>query len=263
MFLPDADTNPYPDPSSSTSIPIPTSLGPRPSVKHANTRLHEDDPTWVADVSGEKLKSVRASSPSRSLIDAAVRGTPCKFLYSSRSETVTDFFPRVDRRDGEMPSVNDYALVRPNASPSPHDLPSLLTWGTLLATPRALGGEGQGGDPLLEADERPAFKLPETKKRDELGRRLADKASRSMRDRARGYSKTPSSVRTGERGKILGSMAPPATPRRQADTLTPAAKRLLEKTVGRTPMGANRTASGSGSSQKNRGWTPTPRYSRP
>ncbi|ADV25421.1 Conserved hypothetical protein [Cryptococcus gattii WM276] len=252
MFLPDANTNPYPDPSSSTSIPTSTStststsLGPRPSVKHANTRLHEDDPTWDAGTSGEKLKrrssSVRGSSPSRSLIDAAVRGTPY-------------------RQEGEMPSVNDYPLVRPDASPSPHDLPSLLTWGTLLATPRPLGGEG--GDPLEGEDERPAFKLPETKKRDELGRRLADKASRSMRDRARGYSKTPSSVLRGERGKVLGSMGPPATPRRQADSLTPAAKRLLEKTVGRTPMSASRTASASGSSRKNMGWTPTPRYSRP
>lgn len=143
-----------------------------------------------------------------------------------------------------MPSVNDYALVRPDASPSPQDLPFLLTSGTLLATPRPLGG--QDADPLLDADKRPAFKLPETKKRDELGRRLADKASRSMRDRARlsrGYS-----------------MAPPATPRRQADSLTPAAKRLLEKTVGRTPGGASRTPSGS--TRMNRGWTPTPRYSR-
>lgn len=230
MFLPDADTNPYPDPSSSTSIPIPTSLslGPRRSVKHANTRLLGDDPISVAGVSGEKSNrggSVRASSPSSSLIDAAVRGTPY-------------------RQDGDMPSVNDYALVRPDASPSPQDLPFLLTSGTLLATPRPLGG--QDADPLLDADKRPAFKLPETKKRDELGRRLADKASRSMRDRARlsrGYS-----------------MAPPATPRRQADSLTPAAKRLLEKTVGRTPGGASRTPSGS--TRMNRGWTPTPRYSR-
>lgn len=89
MFLPDANTDPYPDPSSSTSIPTGIS-GQRPSVKHANTRLHEDDPTWAAGTSStsrEKMLkrknsssgSVRGSSPSRSLIDAAVRGTPCKF----------------------------------------------------------------------------------------------------------------------------------------------------------------------------------------
>lgn len=91
MFLPDANTNPYPDPSSSSlslstststsAPPIPISAA-RPSVKHSNTRLHEDDPTWTAagGKNGEKSKggSVRASSPSRSLIDAAVRGTPCK-----------------------------------------------------------------------------------------------------------------------------------------------------------------------------------------
>lgn len=85
MFLPDANTNPYPDPSSSTSTS--TSGGPRPSVKYANTRLHDDDPSWAAGTSGtsgenskRSSSSVRGSSPSRSLIDAAVRGTSCKYL---------------------------------------------------------------------------------------------------------------------------------------------------------------------------------------
>ncbi|OWZ76745.1 protein DGCR14 [Cryptococcus neoformans Bt85] len=282
MFLPDANTNPYPDPSSSSlslslstststsAPPIPISAA-RPSVKHSNTRLHEDDPTWTAagGKNGEKSKggSVRASSPSRSLIDAAVRGTPYR-----QGDT------------NQLPSINNYPLVRPDASPSPHDLPSLLTWGTLLATPRALDGGSRSssnndngigigmGDPLdAQGQEQgqPAFRLPETKKRDEIGRRLADKASRSMRDRARGFTSRPSSSSSGLRGgKTPGSMGPPATPRRHADSLTPAAKRLLEKTVGRTPMSASRTGSGAGGEsrssrpQKNMGWTPTPRYSR-
>ncbi|OXC68053.1 hypothetical protein AYX13_03506 [Cryptococcus neoformans] len=271
MFLPDANTNPYPDPSSSSlstsAAPIPISAA-RPSVKHSNTRLHEDDPTWTAagGKNGEKSKggSVRASSPSRSLIDAAVRGTPYR-----QGDT------------NQLPSINNYPLVRPDASPSPHDLPSLLTWGTLLATPRALDGGSRSsnndngigmGDPLDAQEQeqgQPAFRLPETKKRDEIGRRLADKASRSMRDRARGFTSRPSSSSSGLRGgKTPGSMGPPATPRRHADSLTPAAKRLLEKTVGRTPMSASRTGSGAGGEsrssrpQKNMGWTPTPRYSR-
>ncbi|OXG77492.1 protein DGCR14 [Cryptococcus neoformans A2-102-5] len=273
MFLPDANTNPYPDPSSSSlslststsAPPIPISAA-RPSVKHSNTRLHEDDPTWTAagGKNGEKSKggSVRASSPSRSLIDAAVRGTPYR-----------------QRDTNQLPSINNYPLVRPDASPSPHDLPALLTWGTLLATPRALDGGSRSsnndngigmGDPLeAQEQEQPAFRLPETKKRDEIGRRLADKASRSMRDKARGFTSRPSSSSSGLRGgKTPGSMGPPATPRRHADSLTPAAKRLLEKTVGRTPMSASRTGSGAGREsrssrpQKNMGWTPTPRYSR-
>ncbi|OWZ28993.1 protein DGCR14 [Cryptococcus neoformans c45] len=274
MFLPDANTNPYPDPSSSSlslslststsAPPIPISAA-RPSVKHSNTRLHEDDPTWTAGgKNGEKSKgSVRASSPSRSLIDAAVRGTPYR-----QGDT------------NQLPSINNYPLVRPDASPSPHDLPSLLTWGTLLATPRALDGGSRSsssndngigiGDPLdAQEQEQSAFRLPETKKRDEIGRRLADKASRSMRDRARGFTSRPSSSSSGLRGgKTPGSMGPPATPRRHADSLTPAAKRLLEKTVGKTPMSVSRTGSGAGGEsrssrpQKNMGWTPTPRYSR-
>lgn len=198
-------------------------------------------------------------------------------------------FPDTTRHDttdrqgdtNQLPSINNYPLVRPDASPSPHDLPSLLTWGTLLATPRALDGGSRSsnndngigmGDPLDAQEQeqgQPAFRLPETKKRDEIGRRLADKASRSMRDRARGFTSRPSSSSSGLRGgKTPGSMGPPATPRRHADSLTPAAKRLLEKTVGRTPMSASRTGSGAGGEsrssrpQKNMGWTPTPRYSR-
>lgn len=253
MFLPDANTNPYPDASSlSASAPSIPISNARPSVKHSNTRLHEDDPTWTAGVTGEngrgKSKSVRGSSPSRSLIDAAVRGTPY-------------------RDTDQLPSVNNYPLVRPDASPSPHDLPSLLTWGTLLATPRALEDSKGDDDPL---EERPAFRLPETKRRDELGRRLAEKASRAMSDRARGFTSRSAAAKgssSSALGKAPGSMGPPATPRRHADSLTPAAKRLLEKTVGRTPVSASRTASGSGSGssrpQKNIGWTPTPRYPRP
>lgn len=216
-----------------------------------------------------------------------------RLLTATFRETVTDpfffsflffFLTRHDTTDrqgdtNQLPSINNYPLVRPDASPSPHDLPSLLTWGTLLATPRALDGGSRSsnndngigmGDPLeAQEQEQPAFRLPETKKRDEIGRRLADKASRSMRDKARGFTSRPSSSSSGLRGgKTPGSMGPPATPRRHADSLTPAAKRLLEKTVGRTPMSASRTGSGAGGEsrssrpQKNMGWTPTPRYSR-
>ena len=128
-------------------------------------------------------------------------------------------------------SINSYPLVSHDASPSPSDLPSLLTWGTLLATPRAIDG---GDDPL----DGPSFALPESKRRDEIGRRLGDKASRSMNERAKGFtprantslrSLAGQTQRAGNR--TPGGMAPPATPRRQ-DNLTPAAQRLLVRSLG-------------------------------
>lgn len=165
-------------------------------------------------------------------------------------------------------------------------MPSLLTWGTLLATPRALDGND---DPL---DSSRSFKMPENKRRDEIGRKLADKASRSMHDRAKGFTprasgsslgavlrtaadKTQRSVR-GE--KTPGTMHPPSTPGRRADMLTPAARRLLDRSVGRSPVTSGH--SGLGTSSRNRGaamekgsgwsnlggkkvtgmnWTPSPR----
>ncbi|ODO05879.1 hypothetical protein I350_04940 [Cryptococcus amylolentus CBS 6273] len=224
MYPADADTDPYAKPPSIHTLPI---NGPRPSIAHANTRIPEEDTGGM----GTRAGSTRASSPSRSVVSAAVRGGPRE----------------------AMPTVNNYPLVATDPSPSPQDMPSLLTWGSLLATPRALDGNN---DPL---DSTPSFRLPETKRRDELGRKLADKAGRDIKERARGFARPTSGI-GGNRGK--GDMGPPGTPRRQAGNLTPAAKRLLDRTVGRTPVVGSRTSSNDWagkSSTKSTGWTPTPK----
>jgi protein DGCR14 len=158
-----------------------------------------------------------------------------------------------------MPTINNYALVAADPSPAPEDLPSLLTWGTLLATPKALDGSD---DPL---DTGRSFRLPANQRRDEIGRRLGNKASKDMNERAKGYTPRPSGsslsstlkaaadrsrgVRMATPGG-MGQMLPPSsTPKR--DHLTPAGKRLLERSLGRSPM----TTSGSkvGASGRNRG----------
>lgn len=156
----------------------------------------------------------------------------------------------IDRRrdaDSEMPSINHYPLVAKDPSPMPQNLPSLLTWGTLMSTPRAIDGSQ---DPLDLSG--PSFRLPESKRRDELGRKLADKASRAMKERAKGFTPRTSGsalsaalrsaaeqTQRSVRGKPAtpGRMLPPsATPRRQADTLTPAARNLLQRSLGRSPL---------------------------
>jgi protein DGCR14 len=152
-----------------------------------------------------------------------------------------------------MPVVNNYPLLPMDPSPSPTDLPSLLTWGTLLATPRALDGSG---DPLDMSG--PTFRMPDSKRRDELGRRLGDRAGKSMHERAKGF--TPSTLRAAadrtqraaRSDKTPGQMLPPASTPRRSDNLTPAAKRLLERSLGRSPAPIGRSEI-IGTSGRNRG----------
>ena len=169
---------------------------------------------------------------------------------------------RMGGRDESMPIVDNYALLPNDPSPSPTELPSLLTWGTLLATPRALDGSD---DPLDVSG--PTFRLPETKRRDELGRKLADKASRSMNQRAAAYTPRPSSgsstlraladrtqmsVRGTPRGGSGDMLPPSATPRRQ-EALTPAGKRLLQRSMGVKSMGTSARNRGA-AMEKGSGW---------
>ncbi|OCF78947.1 hypothetical protein I204_00891 [Kwoniella mangroviensis CBS 8886] len=260
MFPADSNSDPYPKPRPTNAQPI---ANP-PTITHANTRLPDEEEARPSRGEGS---SRRGSSPARSWVDAAVKGTPY-------------------HREPSMPIINNYPLLPNDPSPSPQDLPSLLTWGTLLSTPRALDGTD---DPLESTR---SFKLPETKRRDEIGRKLADKASRSISERAKSFTphhqrgalsstlraaadKSQRSVR-GER--TPGKMLPPssATPRRQAESLTPAARKLLERSVGRSSMtthggidmstgGKNRGAvmesrSGwGGKPEKRMTWTPSPR----
>lgn len=66
MFSPDADESPY------HVSKVPEAKGPPKAIKHTSTRLPEQDDT---------PSSVSAPpSPTRSRIDAAIAGTPCKFL---------------------------------------------------------------------------------------------------------------------------------------------------------------------------------------
>ncbi|BEI80923.1 hypothetical protein CcaverHIS002_0200830 [Cutaneotrichosporon cavernicola] len=212
-----------------------------PSISHRNTRIADEE-----EESGS-APSIRGSTVAESWVDRAITG-----------------------------EREEYALLN-EADPDPEDLPPLMTYGTLLATPRALDGST---DPL----DGPKFKFPEPKSRDELGRKLGTKASKAMSERARSYQK-PSGVsalraaaartRIGD-SSSGGKMGPPATPRREGN-LTPAARSLLDRSLGRTPRsgmglssgGSARGAAmerGSGWGGGNRGamsWTPSPAPRRP
>jgi len=68
MFPPDADASPYHPPPQSKEAERNPKI-----VKHANTRLPEQD----EDTLGRRSLS-QPPSPTRSRIDAAITGTPCK-----------------------------------------------------------------------------------------------------------------------------------------------------------------------------------------
>jgi protein DGCR14 len=171
---------------------------------------------------------------------------------------LTEYFPScLDRPNSNMPTFNDYALVPAVPSPSPEQLgpeavSQLMTWGALMSTPRALG---ESGDPLDTAPN--AFKINEPKRRDDIGRRLAKDASRAMRERAKGYGTTTRglAILAGPERR-MGDMGPPAisrgsifdnaggtTPKRSTDSLTPAGRTLLERSMGTPISGSRRSGS--------------------
>lgn len=151
-----------------------------------------------------------------------------------------------------------------------------MTWGTLNATPRILS---QSDDPA-EAIETPpvnTFRIAAPTAREELSHRLSNKASKSLRAKAEMLHgvpglRTPSSVRSlaGVGGSTKrGNMAPPSwTPRRAEGNLTPAARRLLDRTTmgtaaSRRAEAMGRQAGWQGAKAREQDlnrvrWTPTP-----
>lgn len=269
MFPADANEDPYPKPR---QAPKDIGRSAPPTISHAATRLMDEDEVRPARTSASSSR--RGSSPARSWVDAAVKGTPYR--------------PGGAAAEDSAPSIGNYPLVATDPSPSPADMPSLLTWGTLASTPRALDGS-TSNDPLDLS--RPSFKLPETKRRDEIGRKLGNKASKAIHERAKAY--TPqrsggSALSTALRSaadrtqrskldKTPGKMLPPSTPR--PDSLTPAARQLLQRsmgvmgkggglsTAGRNRGSAMEKGSGWGSGGSRQGkepskmtWTPSPAH---
>jgi protein DGCR14 len=152
----------------------------------------------------------------------------------------------------------------------PDALKQLMTWGTLNATPRIIS---QSEDHAAAVTADTPFHLPKASRRETLSLQLSNKASKSLRAKAEmlglrtpGVTRTP--VTAGFSGR-RGDMAPPTwTPRKSeaAGNLTPAAKRLLQRTTMST-AGLRRadvmeqTASWDGGKERELNrvrWTPTP-----
>ncbi|EGN94710.1 hypothetical protein SERLA73DRAFT_187770 [Serpula lacrymans var. lacrymans S7.3] len=254
MFSPDADIAPY---TVSDSNTISKKAQENPGViKHGNTRLPEEDESRPRGLSAPP-------SPTHSRVAAAITGTP----YRPRS-----------------PTTGSYPLVPNIPSPTPSDMgpkavKQLMTWGTLNATPRILS---QSDDPA-EAAPPPStpFHLPAPSSRETISHQLSARASRSLRAKAgllglASIGQTPIRSSTPHRssGKS-GSMGPPTWTPRRADApgnLTPAAKRLLDRTSMKTAAVRRAEAMSRTSGWEGNGkgkdvdlnrvrWTPTPNIS--
>ncbi|KAF9068111.1 nuclear protein DGCR14 [Rhodocollybia butyracea] len=245
MFPPDADSSPYHQ-KPKKSPPIPSNEAR--TIAYDSTRLAEQD--YSSDV---KRPLSEPPSPTRSRINAAIAGTP--------------YHPR----EGSVSSPSSFSLVPSVPSPTPEQLgpaavKQLMTWGTLNATPRVISSD----DPDAPSPGTP-FHIPAPSSREALSHRLSNKASKSLRAKAEmfGLGGTTPGIKSSSRTK--GSMAPPSwTPasRRSshaAGNLTPAARRLLDRTVGtgaqRRAEAMEKTAAWSASKERDINkvrWTPTP-----
>lgn len=171
--------------------------------------------------------------------------------------------PRGERRNFPLlPSL-------PSPTPSqlgPAAVNELMTWGTITSTPRILSSDN-------DTEQVPApttpFHLPGPTPRERVAHKLSSTASRSLRAKASLLSGTP---RPSKLSHLKGrrethGLAPPATPGPHPGLLTPAARRLLDRTAG-LGTSATRRAEVMGHESKwegakareigNARWTPSP-----
>jgi len=163
--------------------------------------------------------------------------------------------------EAESEGKNGFAYVPTLHTPRAEDIaPSLMTTGTLLATPRILAGNTSLGGPV--AGPQTPFRINAPSRREQAGLRLSAKASKSLKEKA--------ALRSGT-GRQRGDMLPPPTPGgaatpRRVEGLTPAARALLQRSTkaGATPAirelsmgGAAGAAAGRRDLAKVK-WTPSP-----
>ena len=148
----------------------------------------------------------------------------------------------------------------------------LMTWGTLNATPRILS---QSDDPAEPSPDMPPpstpFRIAAPSARERISHKLSTNAAKSLRAKAGllsmpGISRTPA----GSSSRKSAMLPPSWTPRRSEapGALTPAAKRLLDRTTmgtaaARRAEAMGRMAGWEGSAKKDKDlnrvrWTPTP-----
>jgi protein DGCR14 len=245
MFAPDANIPLTQPPKLSKEEEQRMGMAAPKRINHSNTRIIQPS------LSSTDPSGLIPPSPTRSNIAAAISGTP----YPGRDPTT--------------PKVNGYsfvdALPEPTAaSLGPKALKKLMTIGTLASTPIALRSK-DSDEPLPPPKEGP-FKIPATPRREELAHKMARNASKSLSAR---HGVAVPTLQGAARKRLAGSITPATrdifgstpgssrrasegTPRRTAETLTPAGKALLGKTGSTTRSSISSAFAGKASAKEGR-----------
>ena len=145
--------------------------------------------------------------------------------------TIQNAINQPDEDDNDVLRIRGYAFVDPSPAPTPENIGAPpLTWGTVGSTP-------------LRVSQEPAtpsrFRIAETPRREALAQRMADAVSRKQRQQ--------NVIKRNQSTPTMPNF--PSSPNiRKA--MTPAGKRLLERTTNRN--------SRDGDSGLRHSWTPTP-----
>ncbi|GAA5805502.1 nuclear protein Es2-domain-containing protein [Helicostylum pulchrum] len=165
--------------------------------------------SWVNDNDGRGLpKTIEYANTHIVTTVAEVNKNINKLAPSDRAAAKGSLTPWGQLQDGAAanasPGIRGYNLVpsTPNLSPTRMGTPQ-MTWGNIEGTPLLISGSETPG---------PQFSLPKISKREELGMKLSEKASKAYRKK------------TIERQRVIQG-----TPRSGAGLYSPAAQHLLRK----------------------------------
>lgn len=189
--------------------------GPPKSITHAATRLASSNPSKQNILDDQQAQDRMKTHEA----------------WKELSKATPSLFPRASTPAG--PHVGGYSFVSATPSPAPHrdvDPSDLMTWGMIEGTPLLVDSGGDHGGP--------AFKMAPTPRREVVGMKLSERASKSLRSRAIGNGSLSGSslpgLRTPKReGSRIGS------PSVRNGMLSPAAKKLLGKSRGIGGFGDN------------------------
>ncbi|KAI9193544.1 nuclear protein Es2-domain-containing protein [Polychytrium aggregatum] len=222
----------YPEGAALTFADVKASRGGAPTISHGSTRLESTSMS-----TGELLQ------PRKSDAQVSAAHDP-KQAWRDMASATPALFP--GGVAGSEMKVQGYSFVAATPSPAPHkdvDPEELMTWGMIEGTPLLLdSGADHGGSR--------SFQLPPTPRRDMIGMKLAEKASKNIIKRQGGGSvskhrgsTTPKPVHGVSSGS--GSATPSLSPATQRGRMmSPAAQHLLRKTqINRTGLSGGSASS--------------------
>jgi protein DGCR14 len=196
-------------------------------IKHVNTRLPRE---FV-----------------RKMATAAAAGSENAFVPQSTKEKVGIDGKKLTGEDS--PRVNGYGFVAtPLIRPGIDDTP-VMTWGTIEGTPLHL-------DTDIVSTPGPTFKIPRVPERDLLAKRLADKASQSLKEKKKVALERTTSLLKSPLSKSQSNSE-------RLKLLSPAARRLISTSPGLfqgtdKALRASYTPTRSPAPSKGTGLTPKP-----